>query len=47
MDDPLIDGWRVSFVVQPATDGAVELRCYLKVGDRRISEIWLYRLDKS
>ncbi len=46
-ENPMIDGWRVSFVVQPATDGPVELRCYLKIGDRRISETWLYRLDQS
>lgn len=45
--NPVTGGWRVAFDVEPTGRGPVELRCFLAVGDRKISEIWLYRLDKS
>lgn len=45
--NPVSGGWRVSFVIEPGGNGPVELRGFLRAGDRRVSEFWLYRLDKS
>lgn len=45
--NPVTGGWRVLFDVEPTGGGPVELRCFLAVGNRKISEIWLYRLDRS
>ncbi|MDX6750556.1 glucan biosynthesis protein [Geminicoccaceae bacterium 1502E] len=45
--NPVTGGWRVMFDVEPTGRGPVELRCFLAIGDRKISEVWLYRLDKS
>lgn len=46
-DHPLVPAWRVSFDVEPAGTGPVEMRCVLFAGDRPVSETWIYRLDKS
>jgi glucans biosynthesis protein len=44
-DNPIDGGWRVAFTVEPSDNGPVELRAVLRVGERTISETWLYRLD--
>lgn len=36
-------GWRVSFDLSVTDEEPAELRCFLKVGDRAISETWSYQ----
>jgi periplasmic glucans biosynthesis protein len=45
--NPEIDGVRVSFELNPAGTDLCELRLALKLGDRQISESWLYRWTRS
>ena len=45
--NPEIDGVRVSFELNPAGTDLCELRLALKVGDRQISESWLYRWTRK
>jgi glucans biosynthesis protein len=45
--NPEIDGVRVSFELDPAGTELCELRLALKLGDRQISESWLYRWTKA
>jgi glucans biosynthesis protein len=41
--NPEIRGWRVSFVFDPGDANFCDIRCYLKLGDERLSEVWIYR----
>ena len=41
--NPMIRGWRASFVFDPGDAKFCDIRCYLKLGDERLSEIWIYR----
>ena len=45
--NPEIDGVRVSFELNPAGTDLCELRLALMLGDRQISETWLYRWTRS
>ena len=36
-------GWRVSFNLSLTDEEPSELRCFLKVGDKAISETWSYQ----
>jgi glucans biosynthesis protein len=45
--NPMVEGWRVMFTVEPSGSGPVELRCLLLAAGRPISETWLYRQDSS
>ncbi len=41
--NPMVDGWRVSFVLDPGDAKLCDLRCNLKLGDELLSEVWTYR----
>ena len=41
--NPMIRGWRASFVFNPGDAKFCDIRCYLKIGDERLSEVWIYR----
>lgn len=41
--NPMIDGWRVSFVLSPGDAKFCDMRCNLQLGDERLSEVWIYR----
>ena len=41
--NPARRGWRVSFVLDPAGAKLCDLRCFLKIGDEPLSEVWSYR----
>jgi glucans biosynthesis protein len=45
--NPIDNGWRLTFQVEPSGGGPVELRAVLRAGDKLVSETWLYRLDQS
>ena len=45
--NPEIDGVRVSFELTPGGTDLSELRLVLKLGDRPVSETWLYRWTRS
>ena len=45
--NPEIDGVRVSFELNPAGTDLCELRLALMLGDRQISETWLYRWTRT
>ena len=36
-------GWRVTFDLHPAGGDPVELRCTLRLGDKALSETWVYQ----
>jgi glucans biosynthesis protein len=36
-------GWRVSFDLRPGGSDPVELRCTLRIGDKALSETWVYQ----
>ena len=42
-DNPLIGGYRVSFVFDPRAAKVAELRAELSFGERQSAETWLYR----
>jgi glucans biosynthesis protein len=42
--NPVIDGWRLVFQVEPAGDDPVELRAYLDLGGEALTETWTYTL---
>lgn len=35
--------WRLMFDLQPADEKPIELKAHLAMGDRRVSEVWLYQ----
>lgn len=39
---PSNQGWRASFQLEPSREGPAELRLYLAVGDRPVTETWSY-----
>jgi glucans biosynthesis protein len=41
--NPVTQGWRAHFELVPGNARLIELRAVLKVGDRPITETWLYR----
>jgi glucans biosynthesis protein len=45
-DNPLTDGYRVSFTLDPERAELCELRLELKFDDSRGAEVWLYRWTK-
>ena len=36
-------GWRVSFLLDPQGTELVELRCFLRLNDKALSETWAYQ----
>jgi glucans biosynthesis protein len=42
--NPNIDGWRLSFQVQPKTRDPIELRAYLSLGEEVLTETWSYAI---
>ena len=42
--NPVTDGWRLVFQVEPAGDDPVELRAYLDLGGEALTETWTYTL---
>jgi periplasmic glucans biosynthesis protein len=40
--NPAVGGWRASFDFLPASKGPTDLRCFLRLDGRRITETWLY-----
>ena len=47
LPNPIDNGWRLTFQVEPSGGGPIELRAVLRAGDKLVSETWLYRLDQS
>ena len=45
-DNPLTEGYRVAFVLDPVKAEATELRLELKFADSREAEVWVYRWTK-
>jgi len=45
-DNPLTEGYRVSFILDPLKADSSELRLELKFADSREAEVWLYRWTK-
>jgi glucans biosynthesis protein len=41
--NPMLGGWRVSFVLNLGDAKFCDMRCHLTLGDTRLSEIWMYR----
>jgi glucans biosynthesis protein len=41
--NPMIGGWRVSFILETGGAKLCDLRCTLKLGDKVLSEVWSYR----
>jgi glucans biosynthesis protein len=41
--NPLVNGWRMSFKLDPGNATTVELRAVLALDDARAVETWLYR----
>jgi periplasmic glucans biosynthesis protein len=41
--NPIVGGWRVSFILVPGDATLCELRCTVKLGDELLSEVWSYR----
>ena len=39
---PANQGWRASFQLEPSSEGPAELRLYLAVGERPVTETWSY-----
>jgi len=42
-EDPDVDGWRLTFKLEPADAGIIELRAALVFADSRPAETWVYR----
>jgi glucans biosynthesis protein len=42
--NPVTDGWRLVFQVEPASGDPVELRAYLDLGGEALTETWTYTL---
>jgi glucans biosynthesis protein len=42
--NPVTDGWRLIFQVEPAGKDPVELRAYLDLGGEALTETWTYTL---
>ncbi len=38
-------GWRAFFELVPGGDEAIDLRCFLRIGDQALTETWSYRWD--
>ena len=45
-DNPLTEGYRVTFILDPVKAEASELRLELKFADSREAEVWVYRWTK-
>ncbi|WP_157215706.1 glucan biosynthesis protein [Flavisphingomonas formosensis] len=45
--DGVAGHWRAQFDFAPAGPGPVDMRLYLKLGDRTLSETWLYHYDPA
>jgi glucans biosynthesis protein len=45
-DNPLIRGYRITFILDPEKAETSELRLALRFQDRRYAEVWLYRWTK-
>ncbi|WP_119166347.1 glucan biosynthesis protein [Algihabitans albus] len=41
--NPPLGGWRAFFNLEPTGEGPVELRCFLRLGDQRLTETWSYQ----
>jgi len=41
------DRWRVSFDLRVSGQEAVDLRCYIRLGDKTLTETWLYQFHPS
>jgi periplasmic glucans biosynthesis protein len=41
--NPVVGGWRGSFMLDPAGAKISDLRCFLKLGEEVLSEVWSYR----
>jgi glucans biosynthesis protein len=41
--NPVVGGWRVSFILVPGDAAVCDLRCTLKLGEELLSEVWTYR----
>jgi glucans biosynthesis protein len=41
--NPAVGGWRGSFVLDPAGTKISDLRCFLRLGEEVLSEVWSFR----
>jgi periplasmic glucans biosynthesis protein len=41
--NPAVNGWRASFVLDPAGAKLCDMRAILKLGEEPLSEVWSYR----